>query len=170
MIEMARSLLIEKKLPVYFWGEAIRHVIYLLNRLPTKAVSGTTPYEAWSGTQPHVDHIRIFGFLAHMRVPNANLKKLDARSKAVIYLGKEPRTKAHRVYDPKTRSICVSRDLVFEEDKLLDWSQENVSQTTQVNNFLVVTTIAVSQGEMTEDENAESFQSNTETAGASSDS
>ncbi|XP_074374073.1 uncharacterized protein LOC141714453 [Apium graveolens] len=45
MIEMAHSLLKEKELPLYIWGEAIRHTIYLLNRLTTRAVMGVTPYE-----------------------------------------------------------------------------------------------------------------------------
>ncbi|XP_074338190.1 uncharacterized protein LOC141676044 [Apium graveolens] len=43
MIEIACSLLKEKELPIYFWGEAIRHSIYLLNRLPTRAIAGVTP-------------------------------------------------------------------------------------------------------------------------------
>lgn len=46
IIEMARCLLKEKELPLYFWGEALRHLIYLLNRLSTRAVEGVTPYEA----------------------------------------------------------------------------------------------------------------------------
>lgn len=102
MIEMARSLLKEKELPLCFWGEAIRHAIYLLNRFPTRAVEGKTPYEVWSSTKPSLDHICIFGCLAHMRLPNVGLKKLDNQSKEVVYLGKEPGSKAHRMYDPKS--------------------------------------------------------------------
>lgn len=60
MIEMARSLLKEKDLPAYLWGEATRHSIYLLNRLPTRAITGVTPYEAWTGTKPHLEHVRVF--------------------------------------------------------------------------------------------------------------
>lgn len=150
MIEMARCLLKEKELPLYFWGEAIRHAIYLLNRLPTRAVEGVTPYEAWSSTKPIIDHLRVFGCLAHMRVPNAGLKKLDNRSKKVIYLGKEPGSKAHRVFDPKTKSVCVTRDLVFEEEKSWDWSQEAVTQARDSNNFLVLTTDLFSENGATD--------------------
>lgn len=124
MVEMARSLLKEKLLPCYFWGEAIRHSIYLLNRLPTRAVSGITPYEAWSGNKPHLGHIRVFGCLSHMRIPSVNMTKLDDRSKAVIHLGKEPGTKAYRLYDPVNKRVHVSRDVIFEEEKAWSWNQD----------------------------------------------
>ncbi|GJU65696.1 retrovirus-related pol polyprotein from transposon RE1 [Tanacetum coccineum] len=48
VMEMARSMLYEKKLPKTFWAEAVATSVYLLNRLATKAVSGKTPIEAWS--------------------------------------------------------------------------------------------------------------------------
>lgn len=62
-----------------------------------------------------------------MKVPTINLKKLDCRSKAVIHFGKEPGTKAYRLYDPETKTICISRDVEFEEDKTWNWAQETVS-------------------------------------------
>ena len=52
IVEMARSLLKEKQLPLFLWGEAVRHSIYVLNRVPTRVVSGMTPFEAWSGDKP----------------------------------------------------------------------------------------------------------------------
>lgn len=60
VVEMARSLLKERKMPLKFWGEAVRHAIYILNRVPTRALTGLTPYEAWSGKKPHIDHIKEF--------------------------------------------------------------------------------------------------------------
>jgi hypothetical protein len=32
-------------MPGMFWGEAVATAVYLLNRAPTKAVNGMTPYE-----------------------------------------------------------------------------------------------------------------------------
>jgi transposase InsO family protein len=39
----ARCLLKAKGLPAWFWGEAVNTAVYLLNRVPTKAVEGKTP-------------------------------------------------------------------------------------------------------------------------------
>lgn len=121
MMEMARSFLKEKKLSLMFWGEAVRHSIYVLNRLPTSAVSGVTSYEAWSGSKPNIGHIRVFGCLAHMKLPSVHTTKLSDRSKLVVNLSKEPGTKAYRLYDPEIQLVHVSRDVIFEEDKSWPW-------------------------------------------------
>lgn len=64
VVAMTRSLLKERNMPEMLWGEAIRHSVYILNRSPTKAVVGETPYEAWTGAKPKLSHIRVFGCLA----------------------------------------------------------------------------------------------------------
>lgn len=135
MIEMARSLLKEMQLPGQFWGDAVRHAIYLLNRLPTRAVTDITPYEAWSGQKPHIGHVRVFGCVAHMRI--SSVRKLDDRSKVVIHLGKEPGTKANRLYDPVNKVVHVSRDVSFEETKSWLWKQNEKNQTPQKETFIV---------------------------------
>jgi hypothetical protein len=43
---MAPSLLKSCGKPTMFWGEAVATAVYLLNRAPTKALDGVTPYEA----------------------------------------------------------------------------------------------------------------------------
>lgn len=100
-------------------------------------MNGLTPYEAWTKEKPHLGHIRVFGCTAHMRIPNVNLKKLDNRSKPVVYLGKESGVKAFRLYDPDTNTICVSRDVIFEEAK--PWKNgEKGTHAVEVGTFTVV--------------------------------
>lgn len=94
---MTRSFLKGRHLPAIFWGEAVKHSVYVLNRLPTRSLTGMTPYEAWSNRKPDIAHIRVFGCLCHMKVPSPGLKKLDDRSLPVINLGREPGTKGYRL-------------------------------------------------------------------------
>jgi hypothetical protein len=54
-------------------------VFHLLNRSPTKALDGKTPYEAWHGRKPVVSHLRIFGCLAFAKELN-HVGKLDDQS------------------------------------------------------------------------------------------
>lgn len=129
VVEMARGLLKEMGLPAEFWGEAVRHAVYLLNRLPTRALSGQTPYEAWTKVKPNISHIRVFGCIAHMKIPSIHMKKLDDRSKKVVNLGKEPGTKAYRLYDPITKRVHVSRDVIFEEAESWPWKSTIESGT-----------------------------------------
>lgn len=150
MVEMAQCLLQETGLPKYIWGKAILHAIYLLNRFPTRAVTGSMPYETWGGKKPNLRHIRVFGCLAYMKVPTVNLKKLDHRSKPVVYIGKEPDTKAYRLYDPISKSISVSRDVVFAEKETWDWSDEAEDQATHSNNFVMMNNTAKRNGDLPE--------------------
>lgn len=145
VVEMARSLLKQMKLPLMLWGEAGRHSVYLLNRLPTRSLTGKTPYEAWKGEKPNIGHIRIFGCLAHMKVPGLHTKKLDDRSKIVVHLGREPGTKGYRLYDPESNKIYVSRDVVFEEEKTWPWNQKEKANLDQQTTFTIVSTHAQSE-------------------------
>jgi transposase InsO family protein len=45
IMEMARCLLLEKKMLNILWAEAVNTSVYLLNRLPTRALEDKTPYE-----------------------------------------------------------------------------------------------------------------------------
>lgn len=120
MVEMAQSFLKQMKLPSTMWDEAVRHSVYILNRLPTKALSDQTSYEAWMESRPDIGHIKVFGCVAHMKIPSNKVSKLEDRSLNVINLGKEPVTKAYRLFDPSNNKLYVSRDVVFEEERTWD--------------------------------------------------
>jgi len=60
--------------------------------------------------------MRVFGCKAHVRTAKAHLSKLEDRSTPMVYFGVEEGSKAHRLYNPQTRKIVVSRDVVFEEN------------------------------------------------------
>ncbi len=121
---MARSLLKSKNLPGTFWGEAVSTAVYLLNRAPTKAVIGKTPYEAIYGRKPNVSHLRTFGCVAHVKTAEPHLSKLADRSTKMVFIGYERSsgTKAYRFYDPQTKRLRISRDVVFEENQAWNWS------------------------------------------------
>lgn len=135
-MEMARSLLKEMNLPSIIWGEAVRHAVYVLNRLPTRDLTGITPYEAWTGQKPNIEHLRVFGCVGHMKVPNHFTSKLDDCSVRVINLGKEPGSKAYRLYNPEEKRIHVSRDVTFEEKKRLGHGRRQKS--VKMNNLILL--------------------------------
>ena len=133
VVEMARSYLKEMKLPMMLWGEAVRHSVYVLNRLPTRSISDQTPYEAWTGLKPNIGHICTFVCVTHMKIPSVHTKKLDDRSMEVINLGREPGTKAYRLYDPVSKRVMVSRDVVFDENRSWQWEKmETVMNMTWI--------------------------------------
>ena len=69
--------------------------VFILNRAPTKALKGVTPFEAWYGRKPNVSFLRTFGCISHVRKT-----KLEDRSTPMVFLGYAEGTKAYRLYDP----------------------------------------------------------------------
>ncbi|XP_074351811.1 uncharacterized protein LOC141690959 [Apium graveolens] len=81
IVAMVRSFLKTIKLPAFLWGEAVRHSIYVLNRLPTRALSEKTPYEVWTGDKPNLAYMKVFGCVSFMKIPSVQIVKLDDRIK-----------------------------------------------------------------------------------------
>jgi len=115
IVECARTLIQAKNLPKFLWAEAVSTAIYTLNRV-SKASNDitTTAYEAWTGKIPNLHHMRTFGSKAYMHVPKLFTKKFDARSKKVV--GYEGESSNYRLYDPNTKKVVVSRNVVVHED------------------------------------------------------
>ena len=87
LVETVRPILADAKLPHKFWAEALSTAAYLRNRSPTKAVKGMTPFEAWMGEKPKVNHLRTFGCAAYAHVPKDERHKLDPKARKCIFLG-----------------------------------------------------------------------------------
>jgi len=115
--ETVRSMLGDAELPPTFWAQALSTAVYLRNRSPTKALKDITPYEAWTGEKPNVEHLRTFGCTAYAHVPKDERKKLDSKAKRCILLGYGTETKGYRLYDPEKRRVFYSRDVDFCEEK-----------------------------------------------------
>ena len=133
---MARALLKQHGLPARFWGEAVVTAVHLLNRAPTKALEGVTPYEAWHGKAPEVGYLRTFGCVAFTK-NLSQLKKLDDRSIPGILIGYADGAKAYRIFDPATQRVRVSRDVVFDESRGWDWIKEGGGQVPADKEFAI---------------------------------
>ena len=115
MVGMARSMMKAKSIPARFWGEAVTTAVFILNRTPTKALKGVTPFEAWYGRKPSVSFLRTFGYIGHVRKTKPVLTKLEDRSTPMVLLGYVESTKTYRLYDPRGGKVVVSHDVVFNE-------------------------------------------------------
>jgi hypothetical protein len=123
-------MLKQKGLPGWFWGEAVIIVVYLLNRVPYKAVDGKTPFEVWHGKRPAVHHLKTFGCIVYVRNTKPHLKKLDDKGRKIIFFGYERGTKAYIAYDPVTKKVTITQDVVFDEDAQWDWSNSEEEYAT----------------------------------------
>lgn len=123
--------------PEVLWGEAVSHSVYVLNRVTIKALKDCTPYEMWTGRKPQMGYLKVFGCVGHMKVMKGQLKKLEDRSKMVVYLGTEKGSKAHRLLDPETGKLLVSRDVIFEENRKWEWNKSSTIKSIPGMEFSV---------------------------------
>ena len=120
ILNMARSLIKEKDLPQRFWGEAVATSVYILNRCPTRRLEGKVPLEIWTGEKPVVGHLKVFGSLVFIHVPDRKRTKLQDKSKAMIFVVYHP-TGAYKLYDPINEKMLLSRDVLVLEHESWDW-------------------------------------------------
>ncbi|CAL2238315.1 unnamed protein product [Prunus armeniaca] len=96
VIEMAKSMLHEKKMPYFLWAEAVHTSVYILNRCPTKALNNTTPFEAYSGRKPGIAHLKVFGSLCYVHIPVERRHKLEPKSFKGVFVGYATCEKGYR--------------------------------------------------------------------------
>ncbi|KAA3481548.1 pleiotropic drug resistance protein 3-like [Gossypium australe] len=82
VLDMAKCLLFEAKIPNNFWAEVVNTSVYLLNRLSTNVVRAE------------------------------KMTKLEKRSMLGVFVGYSNVKKGYRFFDPSTKKIVVSRDQV----------------------------------------------------------
>jgi hypothetical protein len=118
LMERAHNLASDCNLPISLWTEAAATAAYLINRNPTRANSGTTPEEKFSGKKPNIDHLNIFGCISYLHVPKDSRKKLDSKTQKCLFLRYDEESKVYRLYDHKRQKIVLSRDVIFDETKV----------------------------------------------------
>jgi len=132
ILDMARSMLKEKRLPHEFWGEAVSTAVYVLNKCPTKKLGNRVPEEIWFDRKPAVNHLRVFGSVCYAHVPDAKRKKLEDKSKVMVLVGYHP-IGAYRLCNLVTKEIYISKDVVANEEESWDWTTQNSSRNQGVS-------------------------------------
>ena len=116
-INKAESMRHHAGLSYGFWSFAVRLAVYVYNRTPLIRADYKTPFELWYRKQPDISHLRVFGCLAYVHVLKIKRKKLDPKSKEMIFVGYEPGSKGYQFWDAKNRRFEISRDVKFDESK-----------------------------------------------------
>ncbi|XWS17896.1 hypothetical protein CRYUN_Cryun33cG0107800 [Craigia yunnanensis] len=88
----------------------------------------------WSGTPTNYENLRIFCCLAYTHVKKG---KLDPRALKCIFLRYHDGVKGYKLWCPEKRKCIISRDVTFNETKMLKLhkkpSKENESPNVMKN-------------------------------------
>jgi hypothetical protein len=125
LLDMARTMLDEYKMPDRFWAEAINTACYSINRLYLHRILKKTSYELLTGKKPKVSYFRVFGSKCFILVKRGIKSKFAPKAIEGFLLGYDSNTRAYRVFNKSTGLVEVSCDIVFDET--------NGSQVEQVD-------------------------------------
>ena len=115
-MEAVKAMIHDRDIPMYLWAEATRTTIYLHNRISHSSLGNITLEEMFSGENPEVSHLKIFGFPVYIHIPKEKRTKLDPSGKKGLFVGYSEQSKAYQIYIPRYRQIELSRDVTFDED------------------------------------------------------
>ena len=74
-----------------------------------------TPEEKFCGQIPDLAHLKVFGCIAYVHVLDELRTKLDPKAEKCVFIGYSLEQKGDKCYNPVTRQLRVSRDVVFDE-------------------------------------------------------
>jgi hypothetical protein len=69
-----------------------------------------------------VSHLKVFGSVAYVHIPDQSHVKLDDKSLKLIFIRYDERSKAYKLFDPTNKKIHISRDVQVNEEAMWDWS------------------------------------------------
>ena len=124
LLDMVRSMLSISNIPKSLWTKALKTIMYILNRVPIKAVP-KTPFELWKGWKPSLRHMCIWGCPFEVRIYNPQEKKLDPRTISGYFIGYDESSKGYKFYCPShSTRIVESRNAMFFENDLISGSDQ----------------------------------------------
>ena len=95
----------EKNLQKSYWEEAAITSVYLMNRCTTLGVHDVMPREKLFGKKLDLSHIRIFGSIAYVHIPDDTMQKLDPKSEKCIRVGYTLEQEGYECYNPSTQKV-----------------------------------------------------------------
>ncbi|GJW48581.1 putative ribonuclease H-like domain-containing protein [Tanacetum coccineum] len=115
LIEAARTMLADFKLPTTFWAEAVNTACYVQNRVLVVKPHNKTPYELFHGRTPTLSFMRPFGCPVTILNTIDHLGKFDGKADEGFFVGYSLNSKAFRVFNSRTRIVEENLHIRFSE-------------------------------------------------------
>ncbi|KAK1441129.1 hypothetical protein QVD17_06967 [Tagetes erecta] len=110
-----------------------------LDVTPTLVLDGKTPYEAFFGFKPSLDHLRVFGCLCFSTVLN-NSDKFSSHAEKCVMMGYSGNKKGYKLWSLDTKQIIFSRDVKFYET-IFPFKDSSVSHDSHEHATFGLTTL-----------------------------
>ena len=117
LVEAARTMLSQSKLPIYFWAEAVNTAFYTQNITMINRNHDKTPYEIMANRKPTLKYFHMFRGKCFV-LKYEHLDKFEAKVDKGIFLGYFLESKTFRVYFIDHQKVIESMNVTFNYTKL----------------------------------------------------
>nr|GEU98510.1 hypothetical protein [Tanacetum cinerariifolium] len=117
LIETAKTMLADSKLPTTFWDEVINTACYVQNRVLVIKPHNKVPYELFNGRTPSLSFMRPFECPVTILNTLDPLGKFDGKADEGFFVGYYVNSKAFRVFNNRTMIVEETLPIIFLENK-----------------------------------------------------
>ena len=121
LVEHAACIIHEAGRARAFWSLAVKHIVWVRNRLWHKTLltgpngSGVSPFQALNGRPPVESTARVLGCDAFRLDHTRDSASFAPKGKKSIFVGLAPNRKGWVLFDPKTRKLRTTYHCAFDE-------------------------------------------------------
>jgi histone deacetylase 1/2 len=108
IVDTVLTILAHSKLAKTYWVEAVKIVVYLINRLPLNDSQNQSLLELLFKRKPNYNHLKVFGCKCFPNLRPFTKHKFNFKSTPCIFLGYPPQHNGYRCYSPKLKRFFIS--------------------------------------------------------------
>ncbi|GJS66412.1 uncharacterized mitochondrial protein-like protein [Tanacetum coccineum] len=116
LIEAARTMLADSKLPTTLWAKVVNIACYVQNKVLVIKPHNKTSYELFLGRKPALSFMRPFGCPITILNTIDHLGKFDGKADEGFFVGYYTNSKAFKVFNSRTRIVEENLHVQFSEN------------------------------------------------------
>ncbi|GKD75589.1 ribonuclease H-like domain-containing protein [Tanacetum coccineum] len=137
LIEAARTMLADSKLPTTFWAEAVNTACYVQNRVLVVKPHNKTRYELFHGRTLTLSFMRPFGCPIIILNTIDHLGKFDGKADESFFVRHSLNSKSFRVFNSRTRIVEENLHIRF-STKASDSAGQARKETKPIKNYILL--------------------------------
>jgi hypothetical protein len=116
VVELTLASMFHVSIPTHYWPEVFESVVFTINRIPSAAVSFSTPYNILFHKTSDFNFFKVLGCLCYPYTRPYAPNKLSPKSHPCVLIGYSNVYKGYKCLDLTTNKIYLSRHVVFDEN------------------------------------------------------
>nr|GEX12481.1 retrovirus-related Pol polyprotein from transposon TNT 1-94 [Tanacetum cinerariifolium] len=125
LVEVARTMLIFSRAPLFLWAEAIATKCFTQNGSIIHRRFNQTPYELINGRKLDISFLHVFRALCYPKNDHEDIEKLGAKGDIGFFIGYSADSCAYKVFNRRSKKIMETKNVSFDELSTMAFEQRS---------------------------------------------